>query len=183
MEKVEGLLAEMAVGSWSAPLPRPEDLKAYNEAQPDASERILQMAERQQRIHSLELILSFGLIALGILGAILRPGGASSFGNGVLPIAAGLAIAVINLGAQTLSQTQISRLLKSKWTRRSGPRSSGALGFAPDHAFQAFGAHQACSGPSQRLHAASCYHTVPEPSYTPKTPRCGCVWSYLHTGR
>ena len=82
--------------SWSGPLPSPSDLAAYNEAQPDASERILKMAERQQRVQMWELALSYGLIALGAVGAIWGPRtGTSVLAVGVLPIAAGLAVAVV----------------------------------------------------------------------------------------
>jgi len=38
VEIIERLIALSAMQSWSAPLPTPADLVAYNEAQPDASE-------------------------------------------------------------------------------------------------------------------------------------------------
>lgn len=81
---------------WSGPLPAPDDFEAYNRAQPDASERILKMAERQQLFQMLELVLSFGLIAFGIAGSIWGPGmGANLLTVGGLPLAAGLAAAAV----------------------------------------------------------------------------------------
>lgn len=72
---------------------------AYNEAQPDASERILQMVERQQRIQNWELMLSFGLILLAIGGAVwILSLGVNGIGGSVLPVTAGLAVAAITSG-------------------------------------------------------------------------------------
>lgn len=62
--------------SFSGPLPKPEDFAAYRKAVPDAPERILQMAERQQahRIESERRIISArnkeSLLGL-ILGAFI----------------------------------------------------------------------------------------------------------------
>ena len=84
--------------SWSAPLPKPADFVAYNEAQPDASERILKMTERQQRIQGMDLILNASLIALGIVGAIWGPGmGDGPWIRGAFIASIGLAIGFVNV--------------------------------------------------------------------------------------
>ena len=91
VEQVAQIFASL---SWSGPLPSPDVLAAYNEAHPGTSERIVKMAERQQLVQILELILAFALIAFGIAGSIWgRGAGGGTVAAGALPLAAGLAVA------------------------------------------------------------------------------------------
>lgn len=70
-EIVEHLVSSVAMQSWSAPLPKPSDMVAYNEAQPDASERIFKMVEREQDAARLEMWLSFAVMTLGVAGSMM----------------------------------------------------------------------------------------------------------------
>ncbi len=81
---------------WSGPLPTPSDFVAYNEAQPDASERILRMAERQQRYHMWNRMVPLLVIALGATGSLWGAmNGHSSLAFGGVPLGTGIAIAAI----------------------------------------------------------------------------------------
>ena len=55
---------------WSGPLPKPSNFVAYNEAQPDASERILRMAERQQRNHMWIRMVPLLVVTISVIGSI-----------------------------------------------------------------------------------------------------------------
>lgn len=81
---------------WSGPLPTPSDFVAYNEAQPDASERILRMAERQQRYHMWSRMVPLLVIALGATGSLWGAvNGNSSLAFGGVPLGTGIAIAAV----------------------------------------------------------------------------------------
>lgn len=81
---------------WSGPLPKPSDFAAYNEAQPDASERILRMAERQQRYHMWSRMVPLLIIAVGAIGSLWGAmNGSFPLAFGGVPLGAGIAIAAV----------------------------------------------------------------------------------------
>lgn len=81
---------------WSGPLPNPSDFVAYNEAQPDASERILRMAERQQRYHMWSRMVPLLIIAVGVIGSLWGAmNGNSPLAFGGVPLGTGIAVAAI----------------------------------------------------------------------------------------
>ncbi len=81
---------------WSGPLPNPSDFAAYNEAQSDASERILRMAERQQRYHMWSRMVPLLVIAVGVIGSLWGAmNGNSPLAFGGVPLGTGIAIAAI----------------------------------------------------------------------------------------
>lgn len=78
---------------WSVPLPmpKPSDFAAYNEAQPDASERILRMAERQQRYHLWIRMVPLLVIAVGAIGSLWGAmNGSSQLAYGGVPLGTGV---------------------------------------------------------------------------------------------
>ncbi len=70
MEALERIITLVTTQAWSAPLPKPGDLVAYNQAQPDASERIIKMAEREQGVVRLEMWLSFVVMGLAVAASV-----------------------------------------------------------------------------------------------------------------
>ena len=52
LELIQILAVSRVENTFSGPLPSPEDFKKYNEVLPDAAERIMSMAEREQQIRA-----------------------------------------------------------------------------------------------------------------------------------
>lgn len=104
-ERKEALVKELFYyESFSGPLPSPEAFRQYNEIVPDAGQRILAMAEKEQQIRadwqsqalSNERKRIHGSVFLGI-SLIIVAGIATWFGNTTVAISLGLVGSVLAL--------------------------------------------------------------------------------------